>query len=122
MKKIWIVDDDREMAQAVKLFLDLLDYPSETFHSARAAAQSLLKGQKPDAFLLDINMPEVSGVEFLEFIRSKKQWKRLPVIMLSSEDAEVQIASILKKGANAYLTKPVTMEELDTTLKKIFRS
>ncbi len=120
-KTIWIVDDDREMAQAIQLLLDLLDYRSEVFSGARAAARRLLQGQKPDALILDINMPQVSGDEFLEFLRSKPPWKALPVIMLSSEDAEVQIDAVLAKGANAYLTKPVTLDELKETLKRVFQ-
>ena len=119
MKNIWIVDDDPEMAQAIQLLLELLDYRSAIYPSARAAAQRLLK-ETPHAMILDINMPGVSGIELLEFIRSKRKWRKLPVIMLSSEDAEVQIAEVLKKGANAYLTKPVTLDELKNTLNQIF--
>lgn len=120
MKTIWIVDDEYEVANSVRLFLDLLGYRSEIFNGARPAAQRLLKGSAPDAFLLDINMPQVTGLEFLQFLRSKKQWKAIPVVMLSSEDAEVQIDQALRMGANAYLTKPVTIEELQKTFAKIF--
>ena len=120
MKTIWIVDDEYEVANSVRLFLDLLGYGCQIFNSARSAAQELLKGKRPDAILLDINMPQVSGLEFLQFLRSKQQWTKVPVVMLSSEDAEVQIDQALKMGANAYLTKPVTIEELEKTFQKIF--
>ncbi len=120
MKTIWIVDDDREMAHAIQLLLQLLDYDSEIFSGARPAAQRLLQGQHPAAIILDINMPQVRGDEFLSFLRSKRRWRNLPVIMLSSEDAEVQIDALLEKGANAYLTKPVTLEELQAALARIF--
>ncbi len=120
MKTIWIVDDDREMAEAIQLLLQLLDYRSEIFSGARPAAQRLLQGAQPDAMILDINMPQVGGDEFLAFLRSKDRWKQLPVVMLSSEDAEVQIDALLQQGANAYLTKPVTLEELQSTLSRIF--
>ncbi|MBE3037462.1 MAG: response regulator [Chloroflexi bacterium] len=51
------------------------------------AAQTLLDGGRPDLFILDINMPGVSGIDFLEFLRRRKDLKNIPVVMLSTEAA-----------------------------------
>ncbi|MEW5830306.1 MAG: response regulator, partial [Chloroflexota bacterium] len=83
MKKIWIVDDDEEMAQAISLMLRLLDCDTRHFLNARSTAQTLLAGHCPDLLILDINMPEVTGIDLLEFLRRRKEWKHLPIIMLS---------------------------------------
>jgi len=121
MKKIWIVDDDEEMARAVTLMLKLLRCETRHFLNARLAGKAILDGQRPDLFILDINMPEVNGIMMLEFIRQRKEVKDLPVIMLSSEATDVQIDEATNKGADAYVTKPVSLEELEEAMKMAFR-
>lgn len=118
MPLAWIVDDDDEMSNAVRLMLQLLDHKVEVYREARAAARTLLAGRKPDFFILDINMPEVSGIDFLEFVRMRPELKGLPVVMLSSETTDVQVDEALRKGANAFVFKPVTLEELEAAVKK----
>lgn len=122
MQTIWLVDDDQEMITAVQMMLKLLHYESRYFLSARLAAQALLGGERPGALLLDVSMPEVSGIDFLEFLRRRSEWKNLPVVMLSSEAADVQVDVALGKGADAYVTKPVSIEELEEALKKAFQA
>jgi CheY-like chemotaxis protein len=122
MKTIWIVDDDEEMINAVQLMLKLLDCETRHFFSARPAAQTLLAGERPDLFILDINMPGVSGIDFLEFLRRRKDLKNIPVVMLSSEAADVLIDHAMALGADAYVTKPVALEELEEAMKKAFRA
>ncbi|GJQ34324.1 MAG: response regulator [Anaerolineales bacterium] len=120
MKEIWIIDDDDEMAQAISLMLKVLDYQSKHFNHPRPAAQLLLSGKRPDLMILDINMPEVTGLDMLEFMRRRPEWKRLPVIMLSSEAADVMVDKALKLGADGYVMKPVTIEELEKAMAQAF--
>ncbi|MGD0612763.1 MAG: response regulator [Anaerolineales bacterium] len=122
MQTVWLVDDDLEMITAVQLMLKLLHYESRYFLSARLAAQALMGGERPGALILDVSMPEVSGIDFLEFLRHRSEWKSLPVVMLSSEAADVQVDVALGKGADAYVTKPVSIEELEDALKKAFQA
>ncbi len=121
MKQVWIVDDDEEMARAVGLMLKLLDCEVVSFLNARSAARTLLSGRRPDALILDINMPEVTGLDLLEFVRRNQVWKGLPVVMLSSEAADVTVDKALTIGADGYVTKPVTLEELERVLGDAFR-
>ena len=120
MKKIWIVDDDEEMGRAVSLMLQLLDCETKHFLNARIAAQALLAGGRPDMMILDINMPEVSGLDMLEFLRRRKEWKNLPVIMLSSEAADVTVDQAMHLGADGYVMKPVTIDELEKVMSQAF--
>src|SRR5688572_29086885 len=113
MRQVWIVDDDEDMNRAIGLMLKVLDYEVTSFHSARPAVQTLLTGKRPDLLILDINMPEVSGMDVLEFLRRRKEWKELPIIMLSSEAADSMVDKALHMGANSYLINPVTIEELE---------
>jgi DNA-binding response OmpR family regulator len=121
MRQVWIVDDDEEMNRAIGLMLKMLDCEITTFQSARSAAQKLLTGKAPDLFLLDINMPEVSGLDLLEFLRRRKEWKELPIIMLSYEAADSMVDKALQLGADTYLSKPVTIEELEKAMAAAFQ-
>ena len=120
MKEVWVVDDDEEMGKAVGLMLKLLDYIPTHFLNPRPAAQALLAGKEPELLILDINMPEVSGLDMLEFLRRREEWKNLPVIMLSSEAADVMVEKAMQLGADAYVMKPVTIEELEKAMSQAF--
>ncbi len=119
MPKVWIVDDDEEMAHAISLMLKLIRYEPKHFLSARAAAEALLAGGCPELMFLDINMPEVSGLDLLEFIRRRPDWNRVPVIMLSTEAADVTVDRAIALGADGYVMKPATLEELERTIKAV---
>src|SRR5574341_1793229 len=120
MRHVWIVDDDEEMSRAVGLMLNLLDCDTTTFFTARSAVQTLLTGKVPDLIILDINLPEVSGLDMLEFLRRRPEWKNLPIVMLSSEATDVIVDKALELGADSYVMKPVTIEELDKALSTAF--
>lgn len=120
MKNIWIVDDDEEMIYAVRLMLKLLDCEVRHFFSAKVAAQALFDGERPDLFILDINMPGVSGIDFLEFIHRRQDFGNIPVVMLSTEAADLIVDHAMGLGADAYVTKPVALEELEAAMKKAF--
>ncbi|HEY5157358.1 MAG TPA: response regulator [Anaerolineales bacterium] len=122
MKTIWIVDDDEDMIRAVQLMVRLLDCETRLFYSARLAAQTLLNGEHPDLFILDINMPEVSGIDFLEFLRHRKNTMNIPVVMLSTEAADVMVDKAMALGADSYVTKPVAIEELENAMKVAFQA
>jgi CheY-like chemotaxis protein len=118
MSCIWIVDDDDEMLHAMQLMLSVLDHETVPFLGARLAARSLLNGDSPDLIILDINMPEVTGLDLLEFLRRNPGTKELPVVMLSTESSDVMIDRARELGADAYVSKPVTVEELERAIKE----
>lgn len=118
MVSVWIVDDDEEMSHAVGLMLRLMQLDVHSYRSARAAAKQMLAGNRPDLMVLDINMPGVSGIDLLEFIRSRAEFKHLPIVMLSSETTDIQVEEAIRLGADAFVFKPVTMDELKSALKQ----
>ncbi len=121
MRQVWIIDDDEEMNRAIELMLKMLNCEVKTFQNARSAAQALLTGKTSDLLLLDVNMPEVSGLDMLEFLRRRKEWKELPIVMLSSEAADSMVDRALQMGADSYLIKPVTIEELEKAMTTAFQ-
>ncbi len=120
MKTVWVVDDDEEMVMAVQLMLKLLDCETRSFFSPKPAARALLEGEAIDLLVLDINMGEVSGIDFLEFLRRRPEWKDLPVVMLSTEASDIMIDQALALGADAYVTKPVAIDELEKAMNTAF--
>jgi DNA-binding response OmpR family regulator len=120
MRHVWIVDNDEEMSHAVGLMLNLLDCDTTSFFNVRSAVQTLLTGKMPDLIILDINLPEVSGLDMLEFLRRRPEWKNLPIVMLSSESADAIVDKALELGADSYVKKPVTIEELEKAMSTAF--
>ena len=120
MKDIWTVDDDEEMSRAIELMLKLLDCEVTTFHNVRSAAQLFASGRRPDLLILDINMPEVTGLDMVEFLRRRPETKDLPIVMLSSEAADTMVDRAMELGADSYVMKPVTIEELEKAMSTAF--
>jgi CheY-like chemotaxis protein len=120
MKDIWTVDDDEEMSRAIGLMLKLLDCEVTTFYKVRSAAQLFASGRRPDLLILDINMPEVTGLDMVEFLRRRPETKHLPIVMLSSEAADTMVDRALELGADSYVMKPVSIEELEKAMATAF--
>ena len=120
MPVVWIVDDDDEMSHAVKLMLQLLECSVIIFRDARSVARQLLSGERPELMVLDINMPEVSGIDLLEFLRMRGDLRSIPVVMLSSETTDRQVDEAMGLGADAFVFKPVTIEELEGAIQRAF--
>lgn len=118
--RAWMVDDDEDMSQALKMMLKLLGFELRIFPNARLGAQALLNEEPPGLLFVDLNMPEVTGIDLLTFIRSKPRWNKLPIIMLSAESADVTVDDAMLRGADAYLCKPVSMGELKAGIAQAY--
>jgi CheY-like chemotaxis protein len=75
----------------------------------------------PDLILLDLNMPKKSGVEALKLIRENEQLKHIPVVILTTSEAEQDILDTYKLGVNSFITKPVSFEGLIEVMKVLKR-
>ena len=101
-KKILIVEDDRGLNQGITL---ALREPEYTFYSAYnlGEAKKVWRKQKLSLILLDVNLPDGTGYEFLEEIRRESE---VPVIMLTANDLEIDEVTGFSLGADDYITKP----------------
>lgn len=118
MKIAWYVDDDADMIQAVSLMMKLLDFEVKPFLLAREAAAQLQEF-KPHILILDMNMPEISGLDLLEYIRRCPELDSLPILVLTSEHTDAKIDQAIARGANGVLSKPVTLEELEAAIQQV---
>jgi two-component system, chemotaxis family, response regulator Rcp1 len=83
------------------------------------ALQCLRDGPRPDLILLDLNLPRKSGREVLEEIKSTEALQRIPVVVLTSSEADDDLSDVYRLHANCYLAKPVDLEEFTNLVRAI---
>lgn len=79
-----------------------------------------IKNRQPDILLLDVNMPVLNGYETCKILRADKQYKDLPIIMLSAMSTEKEIAAGYEAGCDIYITKPFKQENLISSMQQLF--
>jgi len=108
MKTILVVDDSRIMRNIVKTTFAELKIPCQFLEAENGMkAFQLLETNNISLVLLDWNMPEMDGMEFLKKVRSMPDYKDLPVIMVTSEAAKYSVVEALQAGATDYIVKPI---------------
>jgi CheY-like chemotaxis protein len=114
-KKIILAIDD--MTTQLFFYKSVLSYQYDVIISKSAIkAIDMLRNIKADIILIDIEMPGMTGIEFLQVIRRNPYLKEVPVIAISGYE---DISDVLKYGANDYLEKPVDPVTLRERIKKI---
>ena len=120
MKTVLVVDDSRIMRNIVKNTFSLMKIPCQFIEAGNGKeALAQLQSQEVHLVLLDWNMPEVSGLDFLKTVRAMDAYKTLPVIMVTSESAKYNVIEALKNGATDYIVKPVNEKIFAEKLAKI---
>jgi two-component system chemotaxis response regulator CheY len=115
-----VVDDSRIMRNIVKNTFALLKLPCNYFEAEDGEkALGILAAQKIDLILLDWNMPNLTGIDFLKKIRALEDYKNIPVIMVTSEMARLNVVEAIKAGVTAYITKPINDKVFMEKLSKI---
>jgi two-component system OmpR family response regulator len=116
--RVLVIDDEENIRNLLSETLRLA-----SFHPATAASGlegiSLIRKQSFDLVLLDINMPIIDGFKVLEKIRELKP--NLPVIMLSARSEKTDVISGLREGADDYIAKPFSIEEVITRIEAVLR-
>jgi two-component system chemotaxis response regulator CheY len=109
-RKVLVVDDSKLMHKMYEVMLR--QYALVYAMDGRQALERLAEHQDIDLVLLDINMPNMNGLEFLAQLRSDASRADLPVIIISTEGREEDTARGLEAGATAYIKKPFHSEEI----------
>lgn len=117
-KTILVCDDDPLLVDIVAFRLKARDFIVEV---ARDGAEALAKvGEvKPDAIVLDAMMPVMDGSQLLRRLRADPTTAHIPVIMLSARKQETDVVGALELGANDYMVKPFSPEELVVRLNRL---
>lgn len=107
MKRIWIIEDDRDLSQGLYMALRSQEVEIlQVFDLKSARHQLEAEKGEVDLIILDINLPDGSGLQFLEQVRKKSN---TPVILLTANDTEMDVVIGLESGADDYITKPFSL-------------
>jgi two-component system chemotaxis response regulator CheY len=116
-RKVLVVDDSKLMHKMYELMLR--QYPLVYASDGRQALDRLQEHGDIDLVILDINMPNMNGLEFLETIRADGAFRDLPVVIVSTEGREEDTAKGLAAGASAYIKKPFQSEDILGMLSRL---
>jgi signal transduction histidine kinase len=109
--KILAVDDDDGVRRIIKYHLNKAGYDVQTAENGKNAIE-LLKNSTPDLIVSDVSMPEMNGYELYREISSKKEYKFIPFLFLTSKSDREDVILAKKMGVDDYLTKPVDKDLL----------
>ena len=119
-QRILAIDDNADIRELIAFILRRENYEVTTASNGMAGLE-MIKGAKPDLIILDVVMPEFSGYDVLNAVRSDKSSKvrDIPVLMITSKSSTDDIDQALELGATAYIVKPFRPAKLVTKVKSI---
>ncbi|MCK5082268.1 MAG: response regulator [Candidatus Omnitrophica bacterium] len=116
MKKVLIIDDDREFSDLLKVLLSGNGYEAIIVNDPREGV-TVTEKEKPDVVILDDSMPAMNGREVCEALKKNERTKSIPVIFLTGRDVKDDPGFHVEVGASAYLAKPFDSDCLLESIK-----
>lgn len=120
-KTIFVIDDEKDIQQILKINLEQEGYDVLTFSSAEETQRTMQRGTRPDCIVLDIMMQGIDGYEYCRQLRSSPELKRIPILFLSAKTDEVDKVLGLELGGDDYITKPFSIKEIKSRIKAVLR-
>ena len=117
MKKILVIDDEKRIVEIIKAYLEREGYEVIAAYDGNKAIE-LARSQSPDLIILDLMLPQVSGLDVCRTLRKESD---LPIIMVTARDEITDKIIGLELGADDYLTKPFDTKELVTRVRAVLR-
>lgn len=117
---IFVIEDVPEMSELVALYLTKAQMEPRTFQNAEDALSELENGTTPDLVVLDLNLPGMSGFDFLKKFRANYN-TTIPVVIVSARDADEDIINGLGIGADEFVTKPFSPRVLVARIESVLR-
>lgn len=115
--KILIADDDPQILRALRITLSARGYEIVTATNGRDAVSSAIE-DRPDLYILDLGMPELDGVEVIQGLRG---WTQAPILVVSGRSGASDKVEALDAGADDYVTKPFSIDELLARIRALTR-
>ena len=120
MQRILVVEDSSLVQSIVKVALRRYGtVVISTVNNGVEALEAIARDGEPDLMLVDINMPRMSGIEFLDELRGQGAVPRIPVIIVSTESEDHDVQRGLDAGARAYLKKPFRTDDLCRVIDRV---
>jgi DNA-binding response OmpR family regulator len=121
-KRILVIDDDPELQQLVRILLSRVNMEIMAAGTVAEGVKMLAAPPLPDLVLLDLMLPDESGIDFLKQVRTRNAFSAMPIIVLSALVDPAQIREALDNGADRYLTKPYIANNLVSYVQDVLRS
>lgn len=115
-----LVDDEAAIGMIVRIQFEK-DYDLTVMTNGLNGMKWLMEGNIPDVIVLDLNMPEMNGIEFLKEVRKLNYFASTPLIVLSGEDSSSKRIEAFKNGADDYMMKPFNPIELRVRMERFFK-
>ncbi len=122
MKTILIVEDSATTRALIRAVIEEMNDYETMEASSGFEALKVLPSREFDLIITDINMPDINGLELINFIRQNVSYKHLPIIIVSTEKSEEDKKRGMALGASAYITKPFKSFELQDVIRKTIDS
>jgi DNA-binding response OmpR family regulator len=117
-KTVMIIEDEPDAAELFAEMMRVGGFRVLKMFSSTPAIP-LISRERPDVIILDIMLPDISGLEVLRFMRREPDLVNIPVIVVSAKSMPSDIQSGLEAGASIYLTKPVSFRELQGAVEQV---
>jgi len=114
---ILVIEDEPGIRRFLRVSLEQEGYRLAEAQTGRQA-MVMIRSRPPDVIILDLGLPDLDGVEIIDFVRS---WSKLPIIVLSARTKDLDKVEALDRGADDYLTKPFSVSELQARLRVALR-
>lgn len=112
-----VVDDSQTVRLILRKYLGKIGFDVVEATDGREGIDRLLEMSKADLVLVDWNMPNMSGVDFVRAVRAIRQYDNLPLVMVTTNTEIDQVALALQAGANEYIMKPFTQDVIREKLQ-----
>ena len=117
-KNVLVVDDCRTTRKIVSLYLNNAGFKTIAAGNGVEAIEKLVSSVV-DIIISDLNMPQMDGAGLVEWVRSNPSYRDIPFIILTTENDNLRKSDLIQKGASAFLTKPITKENLVEEVNRI---
>ena len=114
-----IIEDDETLAGLLASHLRAHGYDVTVAASAEAAEVLFAERARPSLILLDLNLPDMTGIDILEKVKANPHTKRSPVVVLTTTDDNREVQRCYDLGANVYITKPVNYEGFANAIRQL---
>ena len=122
MPEVLVVDDSKVMRDMVVACLRAEPGLAFTHASSGLEAIERLSLKRFDLVVLDLNMPDIGGIEVLEFVRGQDTLKQLPIIIVTTRGDDASRSQALAAGATRFMTKPFTPDAILAEARAVMRS
>lgn len=119
-KTVVVIEDEPDAAEMFGEMMRVSGFRVVKSYSSGPAID-IIEREKPDIVILDVMMPDISGIDILKIMRARSDLEKIPVIVVSAKSMPADVKTGLEAGASVYLTKPVGFRDLKQAVENVLQ-